>query len=309
PFFCSVGFFDTHRYHGFLGDESSPFNSSKPRFPADPEEVRIPPHLPQNSTEVKEDITDFVSAVKDFDNYVGKMRLLIEDSSIKDNTLIIFTVDHGIPLPRQKCTMYDPGIHVPLIMHMPNEIPGGRRLDDLISNIDILPTLLDFSGLKKPKEIQGNSIAGLVTDNTAYQYTPRKHINAELTFHDYGFNPIRCIRTKKWKYIKNLVPLDILFEMPNDISNSKSGKAYLNDHPEYHSQRPDEELYNLELDPMELTNLANNPEFEKIKKDLSTKLMKFLEETQDPALKGIVAEPEVPEKGPKRYIYDFEVEK
>ena len=309
PFFCSVGFFETHRNFGFTGEDSSPFNTSKPRFPAKPDEIQVPPNLPMDSDEVKEDIADFVSSVKEVDNYIGKMRKLIDDSSVKDNTLIIFTVDHGIPLPRHKCTLYDPGIQTPLIMHMPSEIRGDRKENDLVSNIDILPTLLDLAGLKIPKEVQGKSIAGLLVENSALQYTPRDHINAELTFHDIGFNPIRCIRTNKWKYIKNLVPLDILFEMPDDISHSKSGKAYLKIHPEYKSSRPEEELYDLESDPLEMKNLAMDQKFEEVKKDLSTRLMKFLEETQDPALKGIVAEPEVPEKGPKRYIYDFEVGK
>ena len=192
-------------------------------------------------------------------------------------------------------------------MHMPKEIKGGREVDDLASNIDILPTILDFARIKIPKSVQGNSLAGLLTDVEQYSYTARDHINAELTFHDIGFNPIRCIRTRKWKYIKNLVSLNILFEMPNDISHSKSGEAYLEHHPEYNTARPEEELYDLESDPLELTNLANDPKYVTIKKDLSTKLLKFLEETNDPALHGEIEEPEVPEEGPSRYIYDYEV--
>jgi N-sulfoglucosamine sulfohydrolase len=288
PFFCSVGFFETHRVHGYNGDDSSPFNSSNPRFPAESEEILIPPTLPEDSEEVQEDIADFVSSVKDFDHYLGKMLIQIENSSIKNDTIIIFTVDHGIPLPRQKCTLYDLGINVPLIMHMPSEIRGNRRIDDLVSNIDLLPTILELAGVKIPEDVQGNSVAGLVTEDANIKYTPREYINAELTFHDIGFNPIRCIRTKKWKYIRNLVPLNMLFEMPNDISHSKSGKVYLKFHPEYYSQRPDEELYDLESDPLETNNLAKNSKYIDIKNDLKSKLMTFLEKTNDAALKGLV---------------------
>ncbi len=306
PFFCSVGFFETHRT--FDGSGTSPFNPSKPKLPADPKEVQISPLLSQDSPDVREDMIDFVSNVKELDHHIGKIRNLIDTSSIKENTIIIFTVDHGIPMPRQKCTLYDPGIAVPLIVHMPTKIPSGRIVEDLVSNIDILPTLLDIAGVDIPRDVQGNSIAGVLLEGSRFDYTPRDQIYAELTFHDMGFNPIRCIRTKRWKYIKNLVPFDILFEMPDDILQSLSGKAYIKDHPEYHSKRPDEELYDLESDPNEIHNIANNPQFAKIKEELSSKLMEFLKSTNDPVLRGEIEEPERPEKGPKRYIYDLEEE-
>ena len=306
PFFCSVGFFETHRHFGYSGGNSSPFNTNKPKFPVEPEEIQIPPFLPKDSPGVKEDFTDFISSVKDVDNYIGKIRNLIDNSTIKENTLIVFTVDHGIPIPRAKCSLRDSGISTPLIMHMPSEIRGGRKIDDLVSNIDILPTLLTLSGVEIPTDIQGNSVASLITEDDKISYIPRDFINAELTFHDMGFNPIRCIRTKKWKFIRNLVPLDVLFEMPDDISASLSGIAYLKVNPEYHSNRPNEELYNLESDPDEMVNIAEEPEYSEIKKELSDKLIEFLEASNDPALKGEIEEPEVPEKGPQRYIYDWE---
>ncbi len=305
PFFCSVGFFETHRFNG-LEDNSSPFNTSKPRFPVDPEEVIVPLTLPQHSSSVKQDLLDFVSCVKSLDNYIGKIHTLINESSIAKNTLIIFTVDHGIPFPRHKCTLYDSGLSVPLIINMPSMVPGRRKIDDLVSNIDIFPTILDIAGVSIPRDIQGRSIAGLLLQNSKFRYSPREKIHGELTFHDIGFNPIRCIRTKKWKYIRNFVPLDFLFEIPDDISTSLSGKAYLKEHPEYYSSRPEEELYDLETDPDELSNLAYNQKYTNIKKELRKQLMKFLETTNDPALKGEIQEPLVPEKSPQRYIYDWE---
>jgi arylsulfatase A-like enzyme len=191
---------------------------------------------------------------------------------------------------------------------MPGFVQGGEKFDNLVSNIDILPTLLDLTNIPKPKDLQGKSFAGLLMKKGII-YEPRDHINAELTFHDMGFNAMRCIRTKKWKYIRNLARLDVLFEMPNDILHSKSGKVYHDTHPEYNSSRPDEELYDLESDPEEIINLANNPKYANIKKDLSEKLMKFLEDTNDPALTGEIKEPKRPEEGLGKYIYDLEVEK
>jgi len=307
PFFCSIGFFETHR--SFNGDNYSSFNTFKPKFPARPEEVQIPAPLSEESQEVKEDILDFVSSVKEMDYYIGKIRTLIDNSVIKESTLIIFTVDHGIPIPRHKCTLYDSGISVPLILHMPSEFHGGRRIDDLLSNIDILPTLLDLVGIKIPNDVQGNSFAGLLKEDGNLPYIPRDHIYAELTFHDIGYNAIRCIRTKKWKFIKNLNPLGILFEIPDDTINSKSGRIYLRTHPEYYNKRPKEELYNLESDPLELVNLAGDLNHAYIKRDLNKQLMQYLEKTNDPALKGVIEEPNPPEKGPRRYIYDLEAKK
>ncbi|MBN2155868.1 MAG: sulfatase [Candidatus Lokiarchaeota archaeon] len=307
PFFCSVGFFETHRHYGFTRDGSSPFNTSKTRFPAEPEEIQIPSYLPTDSSAVKNDISDFVSSVKEVDYYIGKIRKSIDNSLIKENTIIIFTVDHGIPLPRSKCTLYDPGISVPLIIHMPSEIKA-KKVDDLVSNVDILPTLLDLVGLDFPEDLHGNSLTGLLIEDSNNKYNSRNHIYAELTFHDNGFNPIRCLRTKKWKYIRNLVPWGCLFEIPNDVFHSLSGKAFLEAHPEFYSPRATEELYDLELDPFEMNNLAKDQKYSAVKHDLSTHLMKFLKNTEDPALHGEILEPEVPEEGPQKYIYDLETE-
>jgi arylsulfatase A-like enzyme len=280
-----------------------------PRFFAESDEVFIPSPLPEDSQDVIEDITDFVSSVKEVDFYIGKIKTLIDDSPIKRNTLILFTVDHGIAIPRHKCTLYDSGISVPLILHMPSEIHGSRRIDDLISNIDILPTLLDLVGIKIPIDVQGSSFAGLLVQDKMFSYMPRNYIYAELTFHDIGYNAIRCIRTNKWKFIKNFYPLKMMFEIPDDVMNSKSATAYLKTHLDYRNQRPKEELYDLETDSLELVNLAEEPDYADIKSELTKKLMEYLEQTNDPALEGVIKEPTPPEKGPQRYLYDIELKK
>jgi arylsulfatase A-like enzyme len=272
PFYCSVGFFDTHRPFIFPDDI--------PQIPEN--EVLIPEYLP-DTPEVRSEIANLYSSIKTVDRGIGRILETLRKCSFFEDTIVIFTVDHGPALPRAKCTLYDPGIRTALIISWPGKIKEGRRQKKLLSNIDLFPTILDLSGIPIPEQIQGHSFRNLLLNK---KYDEREYIFCELTYHDIGFNPIRAIRTKKWKYIKNFAPLDSLFEIPDDVIESSSAKAWLSQHPEYYSPRPKEELYNLINDPMEQVNLAEDSQYQTIKLELEKKLMDWLKSTNDLVLKG-----------------------
>ncbi|MBD3350599.1 MAG: sulfatase-like hydrolase/transferase [Candidatus Lokiarchaeota archaeon] len=283
PFYCSVGFFETHR----------PFVSGM-TMRTDWKYIEIPEYLPDTKG-VRKEISHFEGSVKEFDKRIGQILDHLSEKPFAGNTIVIFTVDHGIPFPRAKGTLHDPGCHTALIAYMPRKIAGGKTYDCLISGMDLFPTILNLAGVKLTtelkKEIQGKSFYNLLMEK---QYDPRDHVYMELTFHDQGYNAMRGIRTEKWKYIKNFASLDNQFQIPVDFINQSSGKDYREAHPDYKKPRPDEELYNLEDDPSEIHNIAEDPQYKAVIEDLRGRLMKFLKETNDPILEKEPTEPKHP---------------
>ncbi|MFX1534337.1 MAG: sulfatase [Promethearchaeota archaeon] len=277
PFFCSIGFFDTHRPYIY------PETVEKPPI----DSITVPRYLP-DTPEVRKDIADFQAAIKHVDRNIGKILDYLESCSFASNTIIIYTVDHGWAMPKAKCTLYDSGIKTALIMYWPGKIEGGRSYPQLLSNIDLLPTILDFVGMNIPKEIEGKSFYSLLFDG---KYKERESIFAELTYHD-CYNPMRAIRTKKWKYIKNFETLPTRFEIPIGFISTETTDVFIREHPEYNTPRIEEEFYDLENDPNELVNLTGNSSYSEIMKKLKEDLMNWLRKTQDPILSGKVDAPE-----------------
>jgi arylsulfatase A-like enzyme len=200
---------------------------------------------------------------------------------LTENTLFIYTTDHGEPFPRAKCTLYDPGIKTSLIMSLPNSdlFNNGKVINQMISNIDLLPTILDYIGVEIPKNIEGESFLRCL-NNQAEPF--RKEIFTEKTFHEF-YDPMRSIRTEKYKYIANFEKFPALYQIDLFTAPFKAGKhmAELIKKP-----RLDEELYDLESDPTEMNNLSSSSEYKSINENLRIRLYEWLKQTNDPILKG-----------------------
>jgi arylsulfatase A-like enzyme len=268
PFFVNIGSIEVHRPFVLWSD------------PVDPKYVRVPPFLPDNEM-IREDLGLFYGSIENVDLAIGNIIQCLNKLGLRKNTLFIYTTDHGCPFPRAKCTLYDPGIKIALIMNHPESevIHGGRVIEEMISNIDLLPTILDLIGAKAPKHIEGKSFFPLLKD---WYGRFRNEIYTEKTFHEI-YDPIRSVRTEKYKFIRNFEGLDTLYQLPLDIQRSPSGK-FLED--SIKKPREEEELYDLENDPGETTNLINDPTYLKFLKDLRQKLMNWMIKSQDPLLKG-----------------------
>lgn len=272
PFYACFGVFETHRpYHGW-GDY------------VDPESVEVPPYLPDNQI-IRQDIADYYGTIQVVDKTIGTIIDHLESTDLREKTLFIFTTDHGEPLPRAKCTLYDPGIKTSLIMNLPNseKIKPNSVMNSMVSNIDLLPSLLDIIGAEIPKDIEGKSfLSHLIAEDAEF----RKEIFTEKTFHEW-YDPLRSIRTNKYKYIKNFEKLETLYQIDLFASRYPIGQ-----HMEYQIKkpRPDEELYDLKEDPTETNNLATNFEYSDIMKDLKTRLYNWMKSTNDPILKGRVVD-------------------
>ncbi len=265
PLFVSIGFFEPHRPYG-LDDYDN----------EDSENVTPPPFLPDNEG-VREDLSGLYGMIYQVDESTGRIIDGLKEHGIYENTLFVFTVDHGIAMPRAKGTCYDPGVGTALIMAGPGGLAVGRRLRELISNVDLAPTILDYVGLEVPDEMDGRSFLPLLRGE---EYVERDHLFLEMTWHD-KYAPVRAIRTEKYKYIANFTEKPQVY-LPADIYYSPAGEEVREEY--YGAERPAEELYDLTEDPLETDNLADRPAMGDIKLKLRRKLVNWMRRTDDPLL-------------------------
>jgi len=269
PFFASVGFTEPHRPYDQEGYDKD-----------NPEKVQPLPYLPDTPA-IRAEIAGLHGLIFRVDECVGIIRETLERTGLADNTVFIFTTDHGIAMPRAKGTCYDPGLKTTFIMRWPGHFEGGVRHNALITNCDFLPTILDLVGAKTPDEVEGRSFLPLLESR---EYQARDDIYAEMTWHD-KYNPMRCIRTRTHKYIRNFGNRPLVY-LPADIYVSPSGQELRAEF--YGTQRPAEELYDLLADPLEQNNVIDDPAYADIAQELRRRVQTWMEETNDALLYGDV---------------------
>ena len=158
-------------------------------------------------------------------------------------------------------------------------IQKGSIYNHLISNIDLLPTILEMIGVNLPDSIEGKSFLPVLKEHPSHF---RKEIYSTKSFHEY-YDPMRAIRTDKFKYIINFENSETSYQIPMDMLQDPIGKFMIE---RIKKPRDHEELYNLEKDPSEMNNLIKNSDYTNIYLQLKQKLFKWMERTNDPILKG-----------------------
>jgi len=296
PFFLMLGTREAHRPFGKEYDE------------ADVDLVKVPPYLPDEVV-VRKDLARYIRDMERLDSCIGRVLSALERTGLAESTIVLFTTDHGPPLPRAKTTMYDPGLKTALLMRWPGFIPSGAREDALLSNVDLTPTLLDLVGIDVPSDLHGVNFAPRLTGKKRDQ--PREHLFAEMTWHGH-YRPMRAIRTERYKYILNLPPT-VGLPLPPEDGCAEYGRRIVETH--FATPRPDAELYDLEQDPNETSNLCGEG-YSDVEQHLRGLLQRWMKETRDPVLHGPVANPE-PERAKRefwvesgrgfRLIHDWEV--
>ena len=282
PFFAQITLFITHRQPK-TGWE--PIRKQS-KHPVDPEKVQLPPYFPDHPV-CRKDWAMYLDSIEKMDDQVGEILERLEKEGIADNTVVIFIGDNGRCHLRGKCWLYDPGIHVPLIIRWPGKIKPGTVVDDMISTIDISATILDLAGANLPSYLDGHPILGPRAGK-------RDHIFAARDLIDEVMDHIRCVRTKRFKYIRNYTPENGYKECKYVQNHrpmlavikklGKEGKLTAAQKLILAETKPKEELYDLENDPHELNNLASSAAHKKIRKELSTLLDKWIDNTQDKGL-------------------------
>ncbi|HEV2295311.1 MAG TPA: sulfatase [Tepidisphaeraceae bacterium] len=284
PFFLVVGFTEPHRAKAGFGNDAK--LAAKPMRVYDPEAVKVPPFLPDDRA-VRDDIADYYTAIDRLDQGIGALLEQLHDSGRRDDTLVIFVSDNGMPFPGAKTNLYDAGIHLPLIVRAPGR-QAGVVSRAMVSFVDIAPTVLEFTGATAPKDLPGRSLLPVLEreDSPDRDVVFASHVMHEITM----YYPMRAIRTRTHKLIWNLAaPLP--YAIAGDILRSPTWRTILKSGAmggrtlEGYLHRPEFELYDVASDPHELKNLAADPAQEKLLAELKLRLMKKLAETSDPWLR------------------------
>jgi N-sulfoglucosamine sulfohydrolase len=206
----------------------------------------------------------------------GRDLELLDRLGLKKDTLVIYVNDNEAQIPRSKNTLYDTGIHVPMLIRWPGQIKGNSTTDAMVSFLDILPTLIEAGGGAVADNLDGKSFLGVLqgksqrhNDEMYFSYTGV--IVSDGGWQDMPY-PIRAIRTRRFKYIRNLN-----YKVAHPKLKGKHGDD---------GMRPYEELYDLVKDPKELNNLAGVEEFGKVKKELSDKIDTWMKRVGDRGIEG-----------------------
>lgn len=290
PFLLIVGFSDPHRAAENFGNTRA--WPEVPRITYKPSDVTVPAHLP-DLPDVRADVAQYYESVSRLDGGVGLMLDALRAAGRADETLVIYMSDNGRPFPGAKTTLYDDGIHLPLIIAAPGKRTAVRN-QAMVSWIDIAPTILAWTGAPGPGgyALPGRSLLPILeqTDPAGWE-----RVFASHSFHEIQqYYPMRAMRTRQHKYILNLAP-ELTFPIAGDVQSSPSWRA-LQQRPAAATHgvrtlqallhRPAEELYDLEKDPRELRNVAHDAAYRDVLEQMRGELAEFRKATRDPWLPG-----------------------
>lgn len=176
----------------------------------------VPGFLP-DVPEVREDLAGYYTALSRLDTGFGRVLDALDRSGQRDDTLVIVMSDHGMPFPGAKASSFDSEHHCPLIVRNPANRVGGTTRDALVNWTDMLPTILDWFGVKGPP-LQGRSFLPVLKTNnpSGWDETTYSH-----SFHEVNnYYPYRVIRQLHYKYVLNLFP-ELTLPLPTDLFASR----------------------------------------------------------------------------------------
>ena len=227
----------------------------------DPDQVVLPPYLPDTPKARKALARQYDNIARD-DQRVGEVLDQLEEDGLLENTIVFLWSDHGEGLPRGKRWPYDAGIRIPLIVRWPGELEPDSISHDLVSLVDLGPTVLSLAGVQRPLHLQGQPFLGP-------DATPRDFIYAARDRYDESYDMVRAVRDRRFKYIRNFYPekpylLWIPYRNRHPVIQEMwrlhlEGKLEGPQRLMFQTPRPVEELYDLASDPFEIRNLAGNP--------------------------------------------------
>lgn len=271
--------------------------------PYSAEDVSVPPNM-IDTPETRELIATYWNDVSAMDREIGELLDCIEASGKEENTLFIYTSDHGACLPFAKWTLYEAGVRVPFVAYWPGVITPGST-DAMISFTDILPTFVEVAGGDAPVDIDGRSITPVLFEGAPKH---RELVFAASTTEGIIRGeryPIRSVRNKDYNYIVNLEPDGRFQNVFTELSKEEREPYYLlwtswknagaadpdvNRRVRMYQHRPAEELYDLNADPWELNNLADDPKYAGLKHQFRQSLRDWMVQQGDGEVKALDAQ-------------------
>ena len=309
PFFAIFNFTTTHesqiRNRNKLMLER--IAALKPHEKHDPAKAVLPPYYPDTPL-VRKDWAQYYDIITLMDKQVADVLKQLEDNGLVDDTIVWFWGDHGRGLPRGKRWIYDSGLRIPLIIHVPEKwrklvmpdnpdaVKPGTVNDELVAFIDFAPTMLSLAGIKIPDHIQGRAFLG------SQKAEPREYIFAARDRMDEAYDLIRAVRDKRYKYIRNYMwyvtrgqDINYMNQMPTMQEMRRlnaEGKLKGPQKQYFEPTKPVEELYDTITDPHEVKNLTGDPKYKDVLRRMRVIHAKWVRETRD---MGLIPEPEFDE--------------
>ena len=251
---------------------------------------KIPPYMHDNP-ETRAALQKYYGEVTDFDRELGVLDGLLENAGKKQDTIFIYTSEQGAQFPFGKWTCYEVGLHVGFVMRWPAHIEAGSHTKAMIQYVDVLPTLLELCGVAIPDHLDGRSFAGVVRGETTrhQEYVYGVHTTRGIILGSESY-PVRSVRDSRFKLIRNLnhqIEFSNVLIKGNGSSywNSWVRDAATDDHVktliDRYINRPEVELYDLEKDPYELTNLAGVSKYRKVIRRLESQLSQWMKKQGD----------------------------
>lgn len=287
PFFLMVAARDCHlpflrESHGVPGNLLGP------------DDVKPLPFVAVDTPRILEQTANYYNCMQRLDVLVGLLMDLLRSQGKDEDTLVIFTTDHGAQFSRGKCTCYEGGLRIPMLARWPGRIPEGKVVDAFVSQIDVLPTILSAVGEEIPPHVEGSSLLPLIAGETTEW---RDRIYGQWTScHSPIYYPQRSIRNERYKLI-----VTYRSDRPNPCAQINAGTGPYQKHvvsgtlPEevrgasaevrrtydIYDNPPSEELYDLSKDPWEFNNLADDPSLGSVKDGLREELLEWQARTGD----------------------------
>lgn len=268
-------------------------------------ELTVPDHFVYTK-QTRDALADYYTSVNTLDRTIGKIRSLLNQHGFDENTVFIYTSDHGANFHLAKWCLYDAGIQVPFIVEWPGKVEPGSETDAMISLVDVLPTFVDIAGGNPPENLDGRSFLDVLTGESDQhrQYVFASHTGMGRNYPGWKANhsPHRAVRTQRFKYILNLNPNEKFITHLSECGPDRQPQAT---HPYWASWeqlasdeegktaekaqriitryhwRPVEELYDVRKDPHEQNNLASDPEYRDVLRKLRKRLGKWRSEQGD----------------------------
>lgn len=294
PFFLQLCSHDPHR----------PLTTSGPEK-HDPAKIKLPAHYPDTQL-VREDFARYYDEIAHFDGFFGEAMAELEKRGLAANTIVAFMGDNGASQFRGKGTLFEFGIHVPLLVRWPGKVKPGSSSSELISGEDIAPTFLEAAGVPVPPEMTGKSflklLRGEAFEGRQYVFAERGAHGSSLPGNSAGFDLGRVVVSKTHKLIYNA--LGQLPYWPVDFAGDAFWKEIVQQHEAgkldarverlyFASPRPMFELYDLEKDPGEENNLAGKIDAVSYERELKAAMQEWMILQRD-----FVPLPVAPNEGP-----------
>jgi N-sulfoglucosamine sulfohydrolase len=291
PFYAQVNFPNVERgVQSFGGKWTN--NDTNPKH-ADPATLDLPPYYPDTPV-VREDWAGYLDSVSGLDVQVGHVLKRLEQDGLADNTVVVFFADNGRLEARGLDWCYDSGLHVPLIIRWPKNYPPPSQYQtatvsqQVLGLIDVTATTLAIAGIPKPEKMHGRVFLGPTAE------PPQQYAFGARDRADNAVQRIRTVRTDRYRYIRNFMP-EKPFLAPHTYKEAhfpvygvlrefeRAGKLTPAQATLTTPRLPDEELYDVESDPYEVSNLAGStdPGHQRVLKELRAALTRWIDETND----------------------------